>query len=351
MLLHSVDCTLHQDVALSADSLSFMMEQECTTYSCRDYLNGDDDSRDDGSTTIIYNRDHCKNKITPADRMKIVDWCYDIVDQCQFERETVEIAMNIVDRFVSTNRASPSSQVDALHDRAQYQLVTLTALYISIKLNERVSFGSKDFAAASRGTYSVEEIEDMEMNILHGLSWRLCPPTSLQVGNQILSLMLPQVEKTTLEQGTWDLIRDEVAFQTENAVRDYYFTTQRPSTIATAAIINAIEQVNDQDYEYLMIALLGVLKDFAFDSYPVLLEARDQLNCLVNEKDESGVVMVSVTTGVPTLEASHNSSDIYNHHSMVQDKLEETMVSNSSPRSYSVVSTDSCDDSCATVYY
>ena len=71
--------------------------------------------------------------------------------------------------------------------------------------------------------------------------------------------MLPQVEKTILEQGTWDLIRDEVVFQTENAVQDYYFMTKRPSTIAIAAIINAIEQVNDQDYKYFMMSLLRVL--------------------------------------------------------------------------------------------
>ena len=107
--------------------------------------------------------------------------------------------MGITDRFMSTNHTSPSSRQDTppiLHDRAQYQLVAVTALYISIKLNEPVTLSSKDFAAASRGTHTVEEIEDIERKILDVVSWRLCPPTSLQVGHHILSLLLPQGKKS-----------------------------------------------------------------------------------------------------------------------------------------------------------
>ena len=175
----------------------------------------------------------------------------------------------------------------------------------------------------------MEDIEDMEIKILHGLSWRLCPPTSLEVGYRILSLFLSQLENATenattvkLERGTWEFLRDEVAFQTESAVRDYYFTTQRPSTTAIAAIMNAIEQVNDHDYEHLTTALLRVLKEFAFDSTLALLEAREQLHCLVNEHEE----------------------DAYDN----DDTISETTVM-ASPRPLSALPARSSDASCATL--
>ena len=70
-----------------------MIKKELTTYSCYDgYLNPSD-----------------PNMITADDRMKLVDWCYDIVDHCNFSRETVASAMEMVDRFLGM----PSNSADA----------------------------------------------------------------------------------------------------------------------------------------------------------------------------------------------------------------------------------------------
>ena len=51
------------------------------------------------------NHDECRanccananNEITPDGRKKIVDWCYKIVDRCQFQRDTVAVATNTVE--------------------------------------------------------------------------------------------------------------------------------------------------------------------------------------------------------------------------------------------------------------
>jgi hypothetical protein len=40
--------------------------------------------------------------ITAADRMALVDWCYHVVDNCQYSRETVAMTMVMVDAFLST---------------------------------------------------------------------------------------------------------------------------------------------------------------------------------------------------------------------------------------------------------
>ncbi|KAL7438419.1 hypothetical protein ACHAXM_006309, partial [Skeletonema potamos] len=102
-----------------ADSLTAMIKREITTLSHEGYLNPSD-----------------PNMISAHDREKIVDWCYAVVDHCQYSRETVASAMDMVDRFLST----PSNSVvatrvsdEALRDQSKFQLLTIAALYSSIK--------------------------------------------------------------------------------------------------------------------------------------------------------------------------------------------------------------------------
>jgi len=280
-------------------------------------------------------------------------WCYAVVDRYRFERETVAIAMNIVYRFASAPRTSSagSQGTRPSRDRAEYQLVTITALYIAIKLNERTILGSHEFAAATRDVCSLDDIQGMELKILHALSWRICPPTSLQVANQMLSLMLSQ-DHTDIEQCTVDLLQEEVAVQTENAVRDHYFATQRPSTVAAAAIMNAIESICDQYCEHFVCehltqALVCVIGQFPFESYAVLLGARNRLMHLMTEEEEKEICVVpeEELQHAGAEEESLHPSDSHRMYHLVQDNLDQTP---SSPRL--VVYDDACDDSsCVTI--
>jgi hypothetical protein len=244
-----------------------MMEKDFT-HSCRDYLHNDDCS--DGITDEYTSAIH--RKVTSDDRTKIVDWCYSVIDLCQLDRENVAIAMSIVDRFMSNPCRLFSigirphfSHREILYDRNMYQLLAVSALYIAIKINGQVIFSAEKLAAISRGIYSVENIEAMERTILDCLSWRVCAPTVFQVGYAILELMLSQVKEenvTVMEAARWESIREELAFQTENSVRDYQLAIQFPSTVAFIAILNAIENVhnvNDGEYDILLKALLKIL--------------------------------------------------------------------------------------------
>eukprot|EP00984_Skeletonema_dohrnii_P024086 scaffold13198_cov94-Skeletonema_dohrnii-CCMP3373.AAC.3 len=53
-----------------------------------------------------------------------------------------------------------------------------------------------------------------------------------------MALILPHAD---IPEATWDFVIDEMKYLTELAVRDYYFSTQRASTVALAAIFNAVE--------------------------------------------------------------------------------------------------------------
>lgn len=265
-----------------ANSISLMLEQEQTAYACCDYLGeqlSSNSSIISGSSSGSLSGGY--GKITPRDRTMIVDWCYEIVDKCQFDRDNVSIAMNLVDRFMN----SPDSH-DFLYDRVRYQLVALTSLYVVIKLSETtVALSSKFFASLSQGSYTSEVIEDMEMTLLQRLSWRLCPPTSVQVGYKIVALLSTIEDSQHVTVGTSDLLSDEVKFQIENSVRDNYFTSQRPSTTALAAVLNAIEQVNDSnDHAVLLKRLQQIWKGFNFDKATVIIQAKMRLENLMNER-------------------------------------------------------------------
>jgi hypothetical protein len=298
---------LSTDTASVADSLSAMIQKELTTYCHHDgYL-------DPSDPTII----------TPDDRMALVDWCYGVVDHCQFSRESVASAMEMVDRFLSI----PSQLThEALHDRKVFQLITIVALYISIKIHEPASIGSSFFSDMSRGAYTVETIEDMELILLAGLSWRCNAPTASQVGFHILSLIMPKAPN--LPESAWCFLMDEMKYQTEHAVRDYYFTTQRPSTIALAAIMNASSELDFKLRQEITEALGSIFAeaDFAFEDVDRLLLHKKKLASLVVEGD-----------------AADDTIDNDNINHLVEESG-DTLVIDTSNRSWNSRTSTTCKD-------
>eukprot|EP00984_Skeletonema_dohrnii_P000008 scaffold2_cov94-Skeletonema_dohrnii-CCMP3373.AAC.2 len=253
--------SLSRDTVAMADTLAAMIKREqLTTSSWHEdgYLNPSDPTM-----------------ITADDRKKLVEWCYHFVDHCQLSRVTVASAMEMVDRFLSTKSTitSISNSADAgavgavsdeaLRDHFKLQLLTITALYVAIKVNERIAVSSDLFAEMCSRAYTAEEIEDMERVLLSGLSWRCHAPTALEIGLSILSLILPYVD---IPEETWGFLMDEMKYWTELAVLDYHFSTQRTSTIALAAIYNAIGGMRSKGLQERLRAFLSVIMEcFNFD--------------------------------------------------------------------------------------
>ena len=267
----SLPPALSRDTTAVAESLSVMIQKEQTFYKCRDYLGKRSSSISSPVDDTVI--------ITQTDRTKIVEWCYGIVDKCQLNRETVACAINMVDRFFSSNGTIGSARHYFLQDREQYQLLAVTALYMSIKIHESTVLSSDFFAEISTGTYNKEQIETTELMILRQLEYRLSAPTSIQISNHILSLLLPYV---SLSPSTWDFILEEVEYQNECTVFDYYFSTQRPSTVAMASIYNTLEQgqVDEHDHQDLLRALMLVKTAHDFEHPAQLLDVKNELQSL-----------------------------------------------------------------------
>ena len=152
--------SLSKDTIDMVESLAVMLQKEQTVYEkTYDYLQMK--PRPDLHGTMI----------TEPDCTKIVNWCYSVVDHFELDRENVSVAMEIVDRFMSNKCNNTAAIVqDITYDSFQFHLLAMAALYISIKINERDAFSIHLFVDMSKGTYSVDEIESMEFNILQGLS-------------------------------------------------------------------------------------------------------------------------------------------------------------------------------------
>jgi len=256
------------------------------------------------------------NMISANDRTKLVDWCYSVVDHCQLSRETVASTMDMVDRFLSM----PSNSVDAarvsdeaLRDQSKFQLLTIAALYSSIKVHERVALSSDQFAEICSRAHTAEEIEDMERILLSGLSWRCHAPTAHQIGLSILSLILPHVD---IPEVTWGFIIDEMKYLTELAVRDYYFAFERTSTIALAAIFNVISDTSIKEHQEIFTAFLRIIMEsYEFDHSKHIAAARTRLQCLVTpdillQEDDVDVYVDEISLGesVNTFKVSNISS-------------------------------------------
>ena len=203
-----------------AERIAVMRMQEETTYRVRDYL-----------TESVQIRKLASKPVDEDCRVKMCVWCYQVVDFCKFRRETVGIGMSYLDRFLCTKQG-----LEALCNRKQYQLAAMTALYIAIKLHEPLEMETSLLADLSRGCYTEMEFVGMEQTILQALEFRVNGPTPLGFVQHIMALIPNTVHPTVAA-----LIMDYARYQTELAVSEQSFVDIKPSEIALAAVLNAIE--------------------------------------------------------------------------------------------------------------
>jgi hypothetical protein len=102
---------------------------------------------------------------------------------------------------------------------------------------------------------------------------------------------------------------------TKLAVRDYYFSTQRTSTIALAAIFNVISDTSTKERRELLGAFLRVIMDcFDFDHSKYIAAARTRLQSLAKPDivvlQEEDVDERSLDESVKTLRVSNSSSQM-----------------------------------------
>ena len=203
-----------------ADVMATMRVQEQTAYRVGDYL-----------AESVQIRKHASKPVDEDCRIKMCEWCYQVVDFCKFRRETVGIGMSYLDRYLCTTKGR-----QALCNRKEYQLSAMTALYIAIKMHEPLEMETSLLADLSRGCYTEMEFVAMEETMLQALKWRVNGPTPLGFVQHFMALIPHSVHPSVS-----NAIMDYARYQTELAVSEHAFVSLRPSEIALAAVLNSVE--------------------------------------------------------------------------------------------------------------
>lgn len=256
--------------------------------------------------------DHDQSKVAPGRfdpvnkecRFRMVGWCYQVVDFCKFSRDTVAIAMNYLDRFLSTTVGTSTTS-----DRRSFQLAVLACLYTAIKTHEPQALEPKAISDLSRGNYTELEVTEMEFKILTALRWHLNPPTPLSFTQLFLSI-IPEKFMTEKERS---IVLETAKYQTEVAVEDYSFVSYNPSCIALASIANGLKGRNNEKVYKLMLTLSNAL---GFDMYSEsFILCKDTLWVALNKLSE------------------HQRNQLNQDSSTVPKAIESTNAGTGSPRS------------------
>ena len=234
-----------------AAQLSAMQHQESSSsssaYANIDYLqlqdtnNTNDKASSSSSSSSSSRHEHILS------RSKMCTWSYQLTDMTKLSRLAVIRSMNYLDRFLATHPTN-STASHALHDKRLYQLISMTCLYIAIKLYEPLAMDACLLSEISAGCYTTFEIIDMESIILNALSWRLNGPTSQEYIPLLLGLVKLPCEYD-YDLNILSSLYDVSLYQCELAAGSYDISIgYKFSVVALGCVMNSMEVMDDTTY-------------------------------------------------------------------------------------------------------
>ena len=161
-----------------------------------------------------------------------------VIDHLDLSRELVIISMSHLDRYLAVHP-------EAIKNTSLFRLLTMTCVYLSIKLNEYkylIALPSESESSTTmdamlmlgRGLFTRAQMEKMEYDLLQRLQWHVHPPTAPLFLHYLLRF-LSVVDHD---------VRDLAHFQIELSAMNYFFVPYKASEVAAAALLNALEQTH-----------------------------------------------------------------------------------------------------------
>lgn len=159
-------------------------------------------------------------------RTQMCSWAYAVVDTFGHNRTIVAVAFNFLDRYLA------SLQNTNAMSRKDFQLVTMTCLYMTIKLMEPYKLSIATMTDMSRGYFTTEDFEVAELELLEALEWRLNPPTAAA----ICQLMIGETD------AEWMAMCQT---RCEEVVLDPFYVPHKASAIALAVMMTLANDRNE----------------------------------------------------------------------------------------------------------
>ncbi|KAJ7637703.1 cyclin [Mycena polygramma] len=198
-----------------------------------------------------------QNEITWAMRQTLVDWLLQVHLRYHMLPETLWIAVNIVDRFLTHRTVS----------LIKLQLVGVTAMFIAAKYEEILAPSVEEFVYMTENGYNKEEILKGERIMLQTLEFRIshyCSPYSWM--RKISKADDYDIQTRTLSK-----------FLTEVTLLDFRFLRVKPSLIAAVGMYCARKML-DGDWNEAFVFYSGYTEDQLVPGHDMLVEKLTERN-------------------------------------------------------------------------
>lgn len=194
-------------------------------------------------------------------RDRLCQWLYSVVDYYNFDRDIVALTMNIIERYCHSSQSSTTMD-DKGEVKSTIQLVTLSSLYIVLKVSCQKTIEFDSFLSLGRNAFTKEQIETMEMTIMDAIEWRISIPTTKLFTSHFLVLLRKVLFRTAIQNVDDDeekedneednlsrslrAIMHEILctsfFLVELSVCDSFYNDEGilPSTVAAASVLYAM---------------------------------------------------------------------------------------------------------------
>ncbi|KAK3842337.1 MAG: cyclin-like protein [Linnemannia gamsii] len=160
-------------------------------------------------------------------RSVLVDWLAEVHNKFKLLPETLFLAVNLIDRFLSSRGVS----------LVKLQLVGVTALFIAAKYEEVMAPSVQNFIYMTDGGFTDKEILKAERYMLQALGFKLCYPSPMN--------FLRRISKAD----NYDIHSRTVAkYLMEVPLLDHQFLEHPPSRISAAALCLARKMMGHDEW-------------------------------------------------------------------------------------------------------
>jgi hypothetical protein len=165
-------------------------------------------------------------------REKVAHWYYGVVDHLNESRSIVYVAMNMLDRYCAAHDGSSSM------DEAMFELASMTAVFLAVRIAGSGSLGLPELIAMSRGSIRARDIISTGTDMIKTLTWNLRLITPLDFVKDFIELFSESMDAKRKQ-----LVLDSASYLVEIAVCDASFSCKSASDLALAAVLNALATV------------------------------------------------------------------------------------------------------------
>ncbi|TVU47987.1 hypothetical protein EJB05_07605, partial [Eragrostis curvula] len=163
--------------------------------------------------------------ISPTMRAVLVDWLVEVTDEFKLQAETLYLAVSYVDRFLTADAIT----------RDKLQLLGVTALLIAAKYEEMETskMKVKRYCDITDGTYTKQQVVEMEAHFLKSLNFVMGGPTVRTFVRQFLACYRGRNRASAKK------LEFMCSYLAELSLLEYECTRYLPSVIAAACLFVA----------------------------------------------------------------------------------------------------------------